>query len=259
MTDDFNWEKLWDTIESVGEKIPSANPNPNVRIKEGTKLWLRFFTGQENDKEELAHIADKLWKNKKIQNFISKSRNPDTSPDRMDISILTFSIVSLYFFGKRNKGEKFFEKNISNLSLPISSPHQIQQSHAGKYILTFVISESETELLAKLKEEGLTNQNAEQLFRAKEWIHYCSEDIWNHDCQNLFETKPDDEDDSIGDVFYVKILTNKEEDKRFGRESNMLKMYDAFMELLQADPKTEISVSLPRSRKTYENRGFYKV
>jgi len=257
MTDDFNWEKLWDTIESVGEKMPSVNPTPKIR--KGVRLWLNFFGGQDTDEKGLNAIADHIWKNKEIRNIISKSSSPDTSPDKMDIAILTFCAAILYFLGKINKGKKIFEKNISNSSLPISSQPQIQQNHARKYILTFVISESETELLVKLKEEGLTTQNAEQLFRAKEWIHYCSEEIWNNECQSLFEPKPDGEDDSIGNVFYVKIPTDREEDKRFGRESNMLKMYDAFMELLQADPKPEISVSPPRSRKTYENKGFYKV
>ncbi len=132
--------------------------------------------------------------------------------------------------------------------------------NAPNFILTIAISDSEAELIDVLKaEDPVYPDVAERIFKAREWIHYSSEDVWNTDCQNLFDPRPADEDDSIGSVCYVKILAGTEKDDRFEPGSNMMKMYDALKNLFQDGPPPAISVSPPRSRRTYENKGFFRV
>ena len=128
------------------------------------------------------------------------------------------------------------------------------------YVLTIAISDTETEFLSILKTgEVFTADTAERLFKAREWIHYSSESVWNRDCKSLFDPRPANEDNRIGSVCYVKISTAAGEDERFGSNSNIMKMYDALKELFEPGSKIEIAVSAPRSRMTYESKEFYRV
>ncbi|RLB90155.1 MAG: hypothetical protein DRH26_10190 [Deltaproteobacteria bacterium] len=124
-----------------------------------------------------------------------------------------------------------------------------------KYILTLVISIKETELADSLKSEGcLTRQTAEKLFESKQWLLYSQEKHWKDTCQGLFEN-PHQESDEY-DVYYIKITLDRP-DERFSRDSNMLKMYDAFKELAEKENKIQISERQPKE--SYENKGFYRV
>ncbi len=196
-------------------------------------------------------------------------------------------VVSVIFFRSWNKHKEAgqMRPGLGHIREPNSSrigsvPHRPEkpqgkaQPHASvkrspappvavkpeNYILTIAVSDTETELLSTLKTgEAFAAETAERLFKAREWIHYRSEDVWNRDCKSLFDSRPADEDNRNGSVCYVKITTGVGEDVRFGRSSNMMKMYDALKELFQPGSKIDISVSEPRSRRTYENKGFYRV
>lgn len=123
-----------------------------------------------------------------------------------------------------------------------------------KHVLTVVVSAKETELLDALQSGHLTPETAHQLFRVKKWLLHSSEEEWKKKCQGLFESSEQEGDEQ--DVYYIKVETDKQ-DRRFGRDSSLVKMFDAFKDLGEA--KAEIRISGPRPKETYEGKGFYRV
>ncbi len=124
-----------------------------------------------------------------------------------------------------------------------------------KHVLTVVVSAKETELLDTLQSGHLTPETAHQLFRVKKWLLHSSEKEWEKKCQGLFESPSDQEDDEQ-DVYYIKIITDGQ-DRRFGQDSSMVKMFDAFKDLGEAE--AEIMISARHPKETYEGKGFYRV
>ncbi len=261
-------KKLWEEIESFSNDFPSRNPS--LRYQAAVKKWVQLFKcftfteGQnfEDIEKNSLYLLERFQKRPldKLLKLVSRSKYPDTSPKKTDASIITFFITALFCFGRINRAGLLSPQNkasenkvptpISTLSSSRPSGESIQQ----KYILTMVISAKEANLIDALRSEGhLTPETAENLFRKKQWIGYSSEKNWKY--QNLFdETEYDQQKEH--DVYYIKTTMDKE-DERFGRDSNMLKMYDAFKELSRLNPGIEISERLPKE--TYENEEFYRV
>ncbi len=124
-----------------------------------------------------------------------------------------------------------------------------------KHVLTVVVSAKETELLDAMQSGHLTPETAHQLFRVKKWLLHSSEEKWGKKCQGLFEFPSEQEDDEQ-DVYYIKIITDGQ-DRRFGQDSSMVKMFDAFKDLGEAE--AEIMISARHPKETYEGKGFYRV
>ncbi|RLB90158.1 MAG: hypothetical protein DRH26_10205 [Deltaproteobacteria bacterium] len=287
---------LWKEIESVSKEIGSgvSIEAKSLCLKNWLESFEKFSFTNDQNREKIKIKSNEIFKllEKKnifqdLINIVSKAKFPDTSPEAIDISIVTFSIVFLACCREINQeglfsSQKEVSENIkpSPSNTPIGSPAQVVMNEIQcpdirgterdsslplqdyppikqRYILTVAISAKETDLINTLSnDKQLTSKTGENLFQVKQWIYYGSEEIWKKDCQNLFdEVMPDQAQDEY-DVYYIKITMDKE-DRRFGKESNMLKMYDAFKELSQSEPKIEISKRQPKE--SYENKRFYRV
>lgn len=239
--------ELLSKIKSVSEELPQDSKKEN--ILDAYNSWLNILKDGDSsfDEDTIKGIREKCF------TIYQESL-------KINIERGTFRLA-------KNMFDFFLEKiNIENKRIVISIIGLVifivaffyyykKDSSEQKHILTFVVSVKETELVDTLKSEGcLTPQTAEKLFQSKQWVLYDTEESWKRKCQELFENPSQEQDEY--DVYYIKI-TLDEPNQDFSRDSNMLKMYDAFKELGQKKPNVEISKRQPKE--SYENKGFYRV
>ncbi|QTA83731.1 Uncharacterized protein dnl_61460 [Desulfonema limicola] len=259
---------IWSQIDTIAQVLSQDQDQKTVRneqiedlIDKGISKWLENLDTAPFSKDNVNSIKSKsveilgAMKKCKIaksqwhlcqnltnfieEQFIKKNKFIDST-----IVSLLFVLLSFKYhdeiLGKEYAGSKD--------SVSKKTPDE-------KYTLTFAIPAKEIEFKERIKKEGgLTPDMAGILVKIKQWILYTSENEWKDKCGELFKNPAKEKDDH--DVYYIMIMLNKPDD-RFGKNSNMIKMYDALTELAKTKPEVKISERQPKE--SYENKGFYRV
>ncbi len=256
------WRQIHAIAEDLSHEQKSVKNEPTEEmIDKGITKWLEnletdpFFKKNVNSvKNKSVEILEAMKKYKIARSQWHLCRNlTDFIEERfskknkfIDSTIVSLLFVLLSF----RYHDEILRKEEAGLKDSVS-----QKIHDEKYTLTFAIPAKEAEFRERIGKEGcLTSDMAEILLKIRQWILYTSENEWKNNCEELFASSAKEQDDH--DVYYLMIRMNKPDD-RFGKNSSMMKMYDALNELAKTKPEVRISERQPKE--SYENKGFYRV
>ncbi len=265
-------ESLLRQIDPVTNAVPFMNDH-YIRSRKTAEIWIeelrKVDTGQNINgiEKQVFEILDYFWNNKRDYEKESLFRHllcflqgqepkKVKIPEKHQVAIITLcNVISALLLSCLNQPEQ--KRKTDTKPRPQSGNQKAPAQLTKKYVLTLAISAKETELLDALRSAAhLSPCTAEQLFRVKQWVLYDSEENWEKKCRSLFEIPDADRKEDGNDVYYIRI-TIHEPDERFGPDSSMVKMFDAFKDLAAENAKTEISERQPKE--SYENKGFYRV